>query len=294
MLVIDIHGHPPFLLKGEESKYVPPKTQEAVISEMVEDAKKMIESMDAAKIDIKVLLPFGKDADPKFHYSEKDPSTGVTTFSSNEWVAKAQEKYPERFLGFACIDPTRKEAIQELEETVTKYGFKGVKLFPSLHHYEPNDTKVYPFYEKCIELGIVAAFHMGCTRHSKIDRLQLEYPLLLDALARDLPELKIIICHVGRHWLQEGTLVAFRNENVYVDISSLHVYCAMMVHPIEPSTAIKRIVEILGDEKILYGTDNTDQIMNIFFIEGLELGKEATRKIMGENAAKLLNLPLGS
>lgn len=275
MRVIDAHGHPP--LDG-----------------YVEDAAEMIKSMDTVGIDIKVLLGLSKDMDPEFHYGETDPSTGVKTLSSNEWIAKAIKGYPARFLGFTCLDPTRKEAIQELEETITKYDFKGVKLFPCRHHYEPNDRKIYLFYEKCVELGVPVAFHMGATLDPGIDLLKLQSPLLLDDLAHDLPELKIIICHAGGIWFQEGTMIACRNENVYVDISGMHGHCARTVLPIEPATVIKRIVAILGDEKIMYGADTADRIMNVFFIEGLGLGEATTRKIMGENAARLLNLPLES
>lgn len=297
-MIIDVHGHATMEYKGErpldasvEGKYVPPKDQAEATSKMIKDISKMVKYMDKALIDKRVLLAFGKDLDPTFHYAEFNPSTGVTTPSTNEWIQKAMEEYPDRFLGFPCIDPTKKGAIEELELAVSEYGFKGVKLFPCHHYYEANDKKVYPFYEKCVELEILVTFHEGFTR-DLIDRLRLESPLVLDDLAHDFPELNIIICHAGGNWFQEGILVALRNPNVYVELSGIDKVCSWMIYPIEPSLLIKRIVTILGDSKVLYGTGNYEKKNNIFWMRGLELREESLQKIMGENAARLLNIPL--
>lgn len=296
-MIIDMHGHPTMRfyegkLRGDpNAKYVPPKDQAEVTSIMMNDISQMVKNMDEAKIDKSVVLTFGKDLDPLFNYAEYNSSTGVTTPSSNEWVHKAMQEYPGRFLGFACIDPIKEEAIEELEQTINNYDFKGVKLFPCHHYYEANDKKVYPFYEKCLELGICVSFHMGHTGN-RIDRLRLQSPLTLDDVARDFPELKIIICHIGGNWFQEATGVALGNPNVYVETASIHSFASMNVLPIEPSFLIKQVVEILGDSKILYGTDNKYRVNNIFWMRGIGLKEESIQRIMGENAAQLLGIPL--
>ena len=300
-MIIDMHGHPTMkfymgkpvteLGVDPKSKYVPPKDQAEATSRMMKDISRMVKDMDKASIDKRVLLTFGKDLDPKFNYAESDLSTGVTTPSSNEWVHTCMEKYPDRFLGFACIDPSKEGAIEELEQTISEYNFKGVKLFPCHHYYEANDKKIYPFYEKCVELGICVSYHMGYTG-SPIDRLRLQSPLTLDDVARDFPKLNIIICHIAGHWFQEATLVALGNPNVYVDLAWIHGYCNQLVIPTEPSFLIKRVVGILRDSKVLYGTDNDEKINNIFWMKGIGLKEESLRKIMGENAARLLNIPL--
>lgn len=300
-MVIDMHGHPtirfyagkPLTEFGVDPKrkYVPPKNQAEATSRMIKDISKMVEDMDKALIDKRVLLGFGKDLDPIFNYAEFDPSTGVTTPSTNEWIRKAMEEYPDRFLGFACIDPTKEGAIEELKQTISDYDFKGVKLFPCHHYYEPHDKKIYPFYEKCVELGISVSFHEGYTGEPN-DRLRLQSPVALDDVAHDFPKLNIIICHIGANWFQEATLVALANPNVYVDLASVQEHCAQMVRPIEPSFLIKRVVKILGDSKVLYGTDNKEKENNIFWMRGIGLRGESVQKIMGENAARLLNIPL--
>ena len=125
-----------------------------------------------------------------------------------------------------------------------------------------------------------------------IDRLRLQSPLTLDDVARDFPQLKIIICHIGGHWFQEAIQIALGNPNVCVETASIHWYASMNVLPIESSFLIKRVVTILGNSKVLYGTDNAEKVNNIFWMRGIGLKEESVQKIMGENAARLLGIPL--
>jgi predicted TIM-barrel fold metal-dependent hydrolase len=295
MYVVDVHGHPPRkgsrLVPGPE--FVFPESNDEVLQQLISDSAEMISTMDRYGITTRVLLAMPPDVDPLFHYGETHRSSGVRTFTSHEWIARAVDRYPGRFVGFACLDPTTKGSDKTLESVVAEYGFKGVKLHPCHHNFEVNDRTIYPFYEKCIDIGIPVAFHMGYDSARDIDRLKFQRPLLLDDVASDFPEMKIILCHCGGNWYQEGTLVALRNENVYVDISSIHEACSVIVYPeVEPSGVIKRIIELIGDDRVMYGTDNSEHHMNLFFILGLGFGEETNRRVMGENAMKLLDLDL--
>jgi predicted TIM-barrel fold metal-dependent hydrolase len=293
MYIVDVHGHPPrkgsSLVPGPE--FVFPRSVDEVDQRLIDDSDEMISAMDRYGITTRVLLAMPPDLDPLFHYDETDSSTGVRTFTSHEWIAQAVDRHPRRFVGFACLDPTLEGADRTLESVIAEYRFKGVKLHPCHHNFEVNDRTVYPFYEKCIEIGIPVAFHMGYDSARDIDRLKFQRPLLLDDVASDLPDLKIILCHCGGNWYQEGTLVALRNENVYVDISSMHEACSVIVYPeVEPAGVIKRIIELIGDDRVMYGTDNLEHQMNLFFILSLGLGNETNERLMGENASKLLEL----
>lgn len=293
MHVIDFHAHPP--RKGikfiDNSEYVPPKNQNDIISSMIRDAEEVIQTMNSVRTDKKVLMAMPPDIEHQFHYGETDKETGLTTLTSHEWIARVKEKYPERFLGIACLNPTKKESIKELEKLVGKYDFRGVKIHQAHYNFMVNDKRIYPFYEKCIELDIPVAFHTGYSPVRDIDRLIPTMPLLLDELAYDLPELKIVMCHVGGNWYQEGVLVALRNENILVDIAGIHLISRTMVCPrIEPDELLRRIIEILDADRILYGTDNMDRDMNIDYLESLGVEKDLISKIAGENAERLLKI----
>ncbi len=288
MMIVDMHGHAfmdfeSSLHLRDRDKYPLPKGTDTIPT--------MVEQMDKCSIDKRVLLATKGVLDSRWGYEKADSSPQSTKSASFEWIREAMRRHPDRFIGFTCLNPAAKGAIEELEKDVLDYKFKGVKLFPLRHHFEVNDKRIYPFYQKCAELGVPVAFHMGWEPFST-DYLRLTNPLPLDDTATDFPNLKIIICHMGGGWFQEATWVALKHPTVYLDTSALHFYCGMMINPTEPSMLIKQAVRILGDSRILYGTDNTEYIMNLAFIEGLDLGDESTLKIMGENAAELLGIPL--
>ncbi len=293
MLVIDAHAHPP--RKGfafiDDSRYIPPATETDLERTMVEDAERLIAVMQVNGIDKKVLLAFPSDLDPVFHYGETIHGLGIRTLSSHDWIEEVSRRYPERFIGFACLNPKRRGSIRQLERLVTQRGFRGVKLHPCHDRFEVDDRSVYSFYEKAAALGIPVAFHMGYDPASDLDRLRYANPLALDEVAIDLRELELIICHAGGNWYQEGTMVAARNTNVLVDISGLHDAAAITVYPeVDPTALLKRIVHILGPEKILFGTDNQESKMNPAFVARLGLDDDGLANIMGRNASRLLSL----
>lgn len=291
--VIDAHAHPPRKgVPGVDARpYTAPRTRGEIFSMLQNDLDECLEDMDQYKIDAKLLLALPPDIEHLFHYGEKNNETGITTLTSHEWIIEAQKRHPKRFYGVVCLDPTLPQSIEALDILVRQQHFKGVKIHQAHYQFEVNDKKVYPFYRKCIELDIPVAFHTGYSGLRDIDRLIPTMPLLLDELAYDLPELKIVMCHVGGNWYQEGVLVALRNENIMVDISGIPSICRHLVYPkTDPSELIKRIVDVLGPDRIMYGTDNMDSEMNLVFINELGLDDSAVEKIMGQNAIDLFRL----
>ena len=72
----------------------------------------------------------------------------------NEVVAQACQDHPGRFVGFGSVDPLKGErAIAELDR-IAELGLKGVKLHPSLQAFAPDDSRHWPLYERCQELGL--------------------------------------------------------------------------------------------------------------------------------------------
>ena len=62
---------------------------------------------------------------------------------------------------------------------------RQVKIHQAHYNFPVNDQRAFPFYRKCAELGIPAAFHTGFSLGRTIDRLIPTMPLLLDELAYD-------------------------------------------------------------------------------------------------------------
>src|ERR1700730_9936711 len=102
----------------------------------------------------------------------------------NDYIAAVVRSAPERFIGFASVNPTyhgTDRAVEELERAVTDLGLTGLKLYPMYQHWAANDPKVaFPIYAKADALGIPVMIHQaGSTR---IDaQLELGRPALLAA-----------------------------------------------------------------------------------------------------------------
>ena len=70
----------------------------------------------------------------------------------NDGLAAAVNARPERFIGFAWLNPHEGDlAVQELERLVLDHGFRGVKLHPLLHAFRANDEAVVVIAAPCSE-----------------------------------------------------------------------------------------------------------------------------------------------
>ena len=172
MLVIDSHAHPP--RKGvpgiDNRPRTIPKSLEQIDKIFIEDVNEIIEDMDRHQVDAKVMIAMPPDIEKDFHYGEYIPEYGITTMTSHEWISRAIALYPNRFFACACLNPLEENSREELEDLVVNKGFREVKIHQAHYRFEVNDKRVYPFYEKCIELDIPVAFHTGFSPVQLIDR----------------------------------------------------------------------------------------------------------------------------
>jgi len=89
-------------------------------------------------------------------------------------------------------------------------------------------------------------------------------------------------------------MIALRNKNIMIDIAGITDLCTKMVYPeIDAKVLIKRYAEVLGANRILYGTDNMDADMNLQLLSETGLSGSDLEKIMGLNAEKYLKLDKG-
>lgn len=191
-----------------------------------------------------------------------------------------------RLVPFASINPfVVNDLAQELEKLVNEFGFRGIKLYPPYQHHYPNDSRMYPLYAKAQELGLPMLVHTGSSVF-KGARIKYADPLLLDDVAIDFPDLKILLAHSGRpFWYEQAFWMARRHENVYMEVSGLPAKKLLKYFP--------RLEEL--SHKVVYGSDwpgNPDLRRNVEAIENLEISEEAKRAILFHNAAEILCLEL--
>ncbi len=215
----------------------------------------------------------------------RDCETTYASKANNDSVAEFVKKFPDKFIGYWGLDPHKgMRAVGELKRAVEEQGFKGAAIDPYLAQIYVNDAKYYPLYAKCCELDVPMVITTGpatLVPNAVIDHVA---PRYIDFVARDFPELKIVVSHGGYPWVNEMIIVAQRNENVYLELSEYEYF------PLSEAY-IHAVNTIIGD-KVMYASahpfvDFKDALRNY---EKLPFKPEVREKVMYKNAARLLGL----
>jgi predicted TIM-barrel fold metal-dependent hydrolase len=279
--MIDIHTHP-FVI--EELVRDDPGLERAIhdvfgLYITPQPLDSFLLQMDVAEIDQAVLLPIDCT------------STFGCCVVTNEQVAFLAERSP-RFIGFASVDPHRKDAISILERSIKVLGLRGLKLDPSLQHFLPNDrSTAYPLYEVCSELQVPVLMHLGLSWAPR-GSASFARPLFLEDVLQDFPKLPIIIAHFGWPWVEEALMLALKYPNAYVDTS--------ITYSGTPSDALQHVLcQQIGcnvlerslRNQILFGSNfpRAESIKRVrHAISQLGLTPALEHRILQDNAAQLL------
>jgi predicted TIM-barrel fold metal-dependent hydrolase len=239
--------------------------------------EKMLDRMDQAGIEKAFLI--ATRAGPVGH-----PSCYRIPY---ELVAETCAQAPDRLFGLAGIDPLDgMKGVRELEYAVKELGFIGAHFYPHWFEIPPDAAKVYPFYAKCVELGIPIQMQVGQSMNydKNFPRRSVGRPIALDAVACDFPELKLIGIHVGIPWTDEMIAMAWKHQNVFIG-SDAHA-------PKYWPDSFSHYINSYGQDKVIFGTDFPvlDFERTINEIDGLGLRDGPRRKLMRDNALRVYGL----
>jgi predicted TIM-barrel fold metal-dependent hydrolase len=271
-LVIDFHIHVGFYHEIHPWVMDWMKTQggdSESLMEMVKNPENFVRYLGENGVDYGVAL------------AELSPITTGTL--SNEAVAEFCQGI-DCLIPFCNINPfLEADLAGELKRLVTEMGFKGLKLYPTYHHFYANSNRLYPLYSMAQELEIPVMLHTGSSIF-KGARIKYGDPLYLDDVAVDFPDLTLLMVHSGRgFWYDEAFFLAKLHANLYLEIAGLPPQKLLTYFP---------ELEVLAD-KIIFGSDwpgmpNIGR--NIQLIRELPLKQETIDKILGGNAARILGI----
>lgn len=206
-------------------------------------------------------------------------TTGVV---SNEYVMEFCQGR-DVFIPFCTVNPSLTGQPDQGVKKSIRMGAKGIKLYPSYNHFYPNESRLYPVYALAEEKRLPVLVHTGSSvfRGSKIKYAD---PIHLDDVATDFPDLTLLMAHSGRGlWYEKAFFLSRLHRNLYLEISGLPPKNLLNYFP--------DMEKNIG--KFVYGSDwpGIERIdSNIEAIKALPLAEDSIRKILYENATRILEL----
>ena len=137
----------------------------------------------------------------------------------NELIADYTARDPRRRIGVAGIDPLAADATDQLEKAID-LGLSGVAVAPASQGFHPAHSSAMHVYERCMELSM-PLFVMGTDPISPSAELEFARPALWDEVAREFPNLPIVITQLGSPWIDETLTLLAKHEHVWSDISGV-------------------------------------------------------------------------
>ena len=135
-----------------------------------------------------------------------------------EQVAAFIKQAPERLLGFGYVNPLLRRAEKELRRQREELGLFGLKLYPCMDSYSPDDPNTFEVYEVAQALDIPVLFHQAGVPEAH-DLLTHTDPTQIDVVAKNFPKMRIVLAHLGYPRVDETLYVLRKHKNVYADIS---------------------------------------------------------------------------
>lgn len=210
---------------------------------------------------------------------------------SNYEVAEQAQKNDDICIAFASIDPHKgKYGAREARDLVENHGVKGFKFHGIAQNAHPADRMAYPIYEVINEYKLPAIFHTG---HSGMGtgmrggggmRLKYGEPMLIDDVAVDFPDMKIILAHPSWPWVDQSLSMAMHKDNVFIDLSGW-----------SPKYFPKQVIQYANTQlkhKMLFGSDFPLIHPDKWIKTAQDVGfrEEVMPLILKDNAAKVLGL----
>ncbi len=219
----------------------------------------------------------------------------IAVGEGNEELARFVAINPQRLAGWgSLVDPRQADAARTVAQ-FRSMGLNGLKLYPPIQRFHPNDRALYPIYEVAAEERLPILFHFGITVGAFYD-LSYASPLPLSAPVKEFPDVTFIIAHFGAGFLRETLFLAYHTDNVCVDTSGTNNWREYYPGAPPLEQVFRDALRAFGPRRILFGTDSTvwggyrHHILKeqVEIIDRLELPAQDRAAILGDNARRIL------
>ena len=279
-MIIDFHTHivPPWI-KERRQEYL---GRDPLFDHLYSNVKAklataddLIASMDDEGIDISVALNIGWISHELCQ-------------ETNDYIMEAVSHYPKRLVGFCAIQPKAGDvAIAELERCA-KGGLRGIgELRPDVQGFDLGDeATMAPIVKAANRHGMILLTHSSePVGHEYAGKGEVTPDILYRFIGR-FPQIPFVCAHWGGGLPFYALMpeVASALQNVFFDTAAT----PFLYRP----EIFRYIAEIAGVDKILFGTDYPLMPQNRVMkqLRSLDMGVDAEKLILGDNAKRLLGL----
>lgn len=188
----------------------------------------------------------------------------------NDAVLKAIAAYPDRFSGFAFVNPLHPDALSQARDCLAA-GMCGLKFAHLQYPPDPAGEVMWPYAALARQTGVPLFIHLG-----------LHFPIWLDPLCAAFPDVFFIMAHAAVQHFDPVVALAEQRPNILFDTSSYFV----------TDRKLRRLVERVGTRRILYGSDMP--VMAASMSEGIDkirrlnLCPDDEAALLGRNLENLL------
>ena len=257
---IDVHGHYGRCVRGESERHMGEC--------MSGSAETVLARAKRARVEWTVVSPL----------TGLLPRGGADPVKGNEEASRLVDE-TDGLLQWVIVDPLKPETYEQARDRFASTKCVGIKIHPDEHIYlirEHGDT-ILSF---AAEHRAVVLTHSGGPSSGPADFLP---------FADAYPEAVLVLAHTGNSeggdlTEQVQAITAAKHGNVYADTSSARsVYSGL----------IEWAVRTAGAERILFGSDTPlySVAAQRARIDGAEMSAQDKRKVLRDNAERLLRLP---
>ncbi len=289
------------------------KISDDAIRESIETNQ--LKAMSQRGIDLTIFSP---RAVGMGHHLGNESTSKAWARICNDLIHRVVELYPKSFAGVCQLSQSPgqpiRNSIEELERCVKELGFVGCNLNPdpSGGHWTSQpvtDRSWYPFFEKLVELDVLAMIHASGSCNPNFHHTGAHYinadttvfmQLIQGDLFKDFPDLRLIIPHGGGavpfHWgryrgladmLGRPPLATHLMSNVFFDTCVYHY----------PGIAL--LFEVIDFDNLLFASEMFGAVKGIDletgfhfdhtkrYIDKLDISEEDRQRVFEGNVRRV-------
>lgn len=283
----------------------------AQIGSRLNGVTERIEDMDRLGVDVQAISP-----NPGQYYYFAAPELGrELSVMINDAIAEACASVPDRLVGIGTVPlQDTQMAIAEMRRAVNDCGLRGIEIGTNIGGRDLSDPALRPFFAAAEDLGVLLFMHpLGFTQGERLSDHYLNNlignplestialsHLIFGGVLDAHPGLKICVAHGGGYLPAYAGRMdhAFRaredcRQHIAREPSSYlrHLWFDSLVFD---RSQLDYLVATYGADHVCMGSDYPFDMAEpdpVGFLD--QLHEDARAKVLGLNAASLLNLKIG-